>query len=332
VKEIPLQILGTGECTPSIQVDSEEFDARFNKAAGWTFGLTGIRCRAYAGDGEGVVTMGAAAAKDALSNAGLSARDLDLIVAVGSVPAQSIPCTAALLQRQLGIPAEGSAAFDVNATCLGFLAALDLIAQGLATQRYRTVLIVASERPSIGLKQTDHSTSALFGDGAGAVVIGAGHGGTSALLASHFQTFSDGAEFCQVRAGGSDLHPHMDHAAHLNGSYFEMNGRRIFRLAAEQMPMFLSALLSRAQLKAADIDVWVPHQASGHGIEHMRQLLGLSAEKFVSTLETRGNQVAASLPVALHQGIRSGQIRPGNLVALVGTGAGLSLAGALLRY
>jgi 3-oxoacyl-[acyl-carrier-protein] synthase-3 len=124
----------------------------------------------------------------------------------------------------------------------------------------------------------------------------------------------------------------MDHAAHLNGSYFEMNGRRIFRLAAEQMPMFLSALLSRAQLKAADIDVWVPHQASGHGIEHMRQLLGLSAEKFVSTLETRGNQVAASLPVALHQGIRSGQIRPGNLVALVGTGAGLSLAGALLRY
>jgi 3-oxoacyl-[acyl-carrier-protein] synthase-3 len=331
VKEIPLQILGTGECAPSIRIDSEEFDARFNRAAGWTYDRTGVKSRAYAGDGEGVVHMGAAAAAEALSNAGLTAKDLDLIVAVGSVPAQSIPCTAALLQRKLGLPAKGTAAFDVNATCLGFLAALDLIAQGLATHRYRTVLIVASERPSVGLRQSDHSTSALFGDGAGAVVVGAGHG-ASAMLASHFQTFSDGAEFCQVRAGGSDLHPNMDHAAHLDGSYFEMSGRRIFRLAAEQMPKFLQALLSRAKLESADIDVWVPHQASGHGVEHMRQLLNLPAERFVSTLETHGNQVAASLPVALHHGIRSGRIQPGNLVALIGTGAGLSLAGALLRY
>jgi 3-oxoacyl-[acyl-carrier-protein] synthase-3 len=236
------------------------------------------------------------------------------------------------LQRQLGIPADGTAAFDVNATCLGFLAALDLIAQGLATQRYRTVLIVAAERPSVGLRQNDHSTSALFGDGAGAVVVTASHMGQSAMLASHFQTFSDGAEFCQVRAGGSDLHPQMDQNAHLHGSYFEMSGRRIFRLAAEQMPKFLNALLARAQLEPRDIDVWVPHQASGHGVEHMRKLLDLPAERFVSTLETRGNQVAASLPIALHDGIRSGRIRTGNIVALIGTGAGLSLAGALLRY
>jgi len=332
VKEIPLQILGTGECIPSHRVDSDEFDRRFDKASGWTFAQTGVRSRAFAANGESVVTMGAAAARDALSNAGISAADLDLMVAVGSVPAQAIPCTAALLQRELGWSQLGIASFDVNATCLGFLAALDLISQSLATQRYGTVLIVGSERPSVGLRQTDPSTAALFGDGAGAIVVGARPGQAGALLASHFQTFSDGAEHCRLRAGGTDLHPRMDHDTFLDGSYFEMSGRRIFRLAVERMPSFLGTLLSRARLDASDVDVWVPHQASGHGVEHMRQLLGLPAQRFVSTLETRGNQVAASMLVALHHGIRSEQIRPGDVVALVGTGAGLSLGGALLRY
>jgi 3-oxoacyl-[acyl-carrier-protein] synthase-3 len=333
MKAIPLQILGSGEFAPSYRIESDEFDRNFHKAVGWTFRQTGVRSRAFAQNGESVVTMGASAARQALSSAGMSGEDLDLIIAVGSVPAQAIPCTAVLLQRELGLSGRGTPAFDINATCLGFLAALDLVAQGLATERYRAVLIVASERPSIGLRQSDSSTAALFGDGAGAIIIAAGSAGRgAALLASHFQTFSGGAEFCRVRAGGSDLNPHTDQAAYSDASYFEMRGREMYRLAAERMPEFLDTLLDRARLRRDEVDVWVPHQASAHGIEHMRQALHLPADRFVSTLETRGNQVAASMPVALHQGICSGMIRSGRIVALVGTGAGLSFGGAVLRY
>ena len=128
------------------------------------------------------------------------------------------------------------------------------------------------------------------------------------------------------------MNPHKDPAAYLEGSFFEMRGRQMYRLAVERMPEFLDTLLTRGRLERRDVDVWVPHQASGHGIKHMRQSLGLPAERFVSTLETRGNQVAASLPVALHHGIRSGRIRRGETIALIGTGAGLSFGGALLRY
>jgi 3-oxoacyl-[acyl-carrier-protein] synthase III len=332
MKEISLQILGTGEFAPSHRVDSTEFDRIFNRGAGWTFEQTGVRSRAFARDGESVVSMGASAAREALSNAGLAEHDLDLIVAVGSVPAQAIPCTAVLLHRELGLSGSGTAAFDVNATCLGFLAALDLVAQGIATERYKAVLMVASERPSVGLRQTDFSTAGLFGDGAGAIIVGPGNGKHGALLASHFQTFSHGAEFCRVRAGGSDINPHKDPAAYLDGSYFEMRGRHMYRLAAERMPAFLDTLLARARMGRSDVDVWVPHQASAHGVNHMRQALGLPAERFVSTIETRGNQVAASLPVALHHGIQSGRIKSGATIALIGTGAGLSFGGALLRY
>jgi 3-oxoacyl-[acyl-carrier-protein] synthase-3 len=332
MKEIALQILGTGEFAPSHRVDSDVFDRKFNKAAGWTFDQTGVRSRAFAGNGESVVAMGASAAREALSNAGLAGHDLDLIVGVGSVPAQAIPCTAVLLQRELGLAGSGTAAFDVNATCLGFLAALDLVAQAIATERYKVVLIVASERPSIGLRQTDSSTAALFGDGAGAIIVGASKTKGGALLASHFQTFSHGAEFCRVRAGGSDMSPHKDPGAYLDASFFEMRGRQMYRLALERMPEFLDTLLTRARLGRCEVDVWVPHQASAHAVKHMRQILGLPAERFISTLETRGNQVAASLPVALHDGIRSGHIRPGEIIALIGTGAGLSFGGALLRY
>jgi 3-oxoacyl-[acyl-carrier-protein] synthase-3 len=333
MKPIPLQILGSGEFVPSHRIGSEEFDRSFNRAAGWTFRQTGVRSRAFARAGESVVTMGASAARQALANAGMSGEELDLIIAVGSVPAQAIPCTAVLLQRELGLAGEGTPAFDVNATCLGFLAALDLVAQGIATERYRAVLIVASERPSIGLRQSDASTAALFGDGAGAIIIAAGHSDTDgALLASHFQTFSRGAEFCRIRAGGSDLNPHTDHVAYADACYFEMRGRQLYRLAVERMPEFLDALLDRARIGPQDVDVWVPHQASAHGVEHMRAALRLPPDRFVSTLETRGNQVAASMPVALHHAIRCGMVRSGQIVALIGTGAGLSFGGAVLRY
>jgi 3-oxoacyl-[acyl-carrier-protein] synthase-3 len=172
----------------------------------------------------------------------------------------------------------------------------------------------------------------LFGDGAGAVVIGSTRARRSALLGSFFQTFSLGADYCRVRAGGSLINPHTDPEAYVEGSFFEMRGKRLYKLVAEKMPGFLQKLFARAGIEMQEVNVWVPHQASGNALKHMQNALGLPIERFVSTLEDHGNQVAASLPVALHRGIRSGQIASGDNVALVGTGAGLSFGGTVLRY
>ena len=171
-QEISLEILGTGECIPSRRVHSKALDLQLGKQPGWVLEHTGVESRAFADADEDVVSMGAMAARQALHNADVEARELDAIIAVGSVPAQPIPCTAAFLQRALGLSASGIAAFDVNATCLGLLAALDLVAQSIATGRYRRVLIVASERLSMGIDWKDAATAGLFGDGAGAVVVG----------------------------------------------------------------------------------------------------------------------------------------------------------------
>src|SRR5580658_124980 len=330
-QQISLEILGTGECVPSRRVHSEELDLQMGKPLGWTLKHTGVESRAFTADGEDVVSMGAMAAKQALKNADIEARDLDAIIAVGSVPAQPIPCTAAFLQRALGLSTSGIAAFDINATCLGFLAALDLVAQSIATGRYRSVLIVASERPSVGLDWKDAGTAGLFGDGAGAIVVGATRRPGAALLATHFQTFSDGVEFCQMRSGGTNIHPRLQPDEFLAGTVFEMRGRQVYRQAAERLPSFLNTLFDRAGVTSHDVVTWVPHQASGHALTHIQNVLGISDERLIWTLPTHGNQVAASLPVALHHAFISNRAPPGAIIAVVGTGAGLSIGGAVLR-
>ena len=234
------------------------------------------------------------------------------------------------MHRELGLERSGVPAFDINSTCTGFLTALDLIAQSIATGRLKHVLIVASEVASLGLDWDDPSTAALFGDGAGAVVIGAARTPDAALQGFLMRTFSSGADLCRIRAGGTGLPPRADDF--LAGTYFEMSGRSIYRLAATLLPDFLADLMRTAGMQVDDVDVWVPHQASGKALSHLQAALKLPAGRFIHTLATHGNQVSASIPVALHRGIESGRIRPGKRVGLIGTGAGISLGGAVLQF
>jgi len=327
-----LQVLGTGEYVPARRIESSEFDRYWNRPDGWTFAQTGIESRAHAGPGETCVSMAAAAARDALARAGLTPTDLDAVVSVSSVGHHAIPCTAVLVHRELGLEDSGIRAFDINATCLGFIAALDLIAPTLAAGRMRHVLIVAGEVPSKGLNRDDDKTAALFGDGAGAVVIGAARSAGAGMRGSLVRTFSSGSKLCELRAGGTGLSPRESPDEFLAGTYFEMSGRSIYRLAATLMPAFFADLMAAARTRAEEIDVWVPHQASGKALEHLQSVLGLSNERVVNTLATNGNQVSASMPIALHRGIVSRRITAGKRVALIGTGAGLSLGGAVLQF
>ncbi len=252
--------------------------------------------------------MGAAAAREAVSSADIAPHELDAVIAVGSVPIQAIPCTAVFLQRELGLSELGIPAFDVNATCLGFLVALDLVAQSIATGRFRRVLIVASELAAAGVDPDDPLTAGLFGDGAAAIVVGASTQSDCRLLATELRTYSDGAEYCQVRAGGTQLHPRVDLEAFLGGTYFEMQGRATYRMAAERYPEFIACLCRRADVRVADVDVWVPHQASGKAIEHLADALNIPRDRMVLTLETHGNQISASIPAALHAAVTKRRI------------------------
>lgn len=329
---IALQVLGTGEYVPGRRVESSEFDRRWSKEAGWTFAHTGVHSRAFVQDGEDTISMGVAAARDALEAASLRADELDAIISIGSVSYQAIPCTAVFLQRAMGLGDSGVAAFDINSTCLGFIVALDLVAQGIATGRFRQVLIIASEPASGALNWDDTLTAGLFGDGAGAVVLGVPRRTGPTLRTSFVRTYSRGAEFCQIRSGGSGLNPRAQLEEFMTGTVFEMKGRPTFKLAAELLPPFLSMLMEQAGVGPTDVDTWVPHQASGHALSHLQASLAMPAERLVVTLPTHGNQVSASLPIALHRGITRKQIEPGSLVTLLGAGAGMSLGGAVLSF
>lgn len=330
--EMPVRIAGTGDYVPSKRMDSREFDERWNMPAGWTEERTGITCRFFASPEETSSFMGAEAARAALRAAGITARDLDCIVFTACVSEQAIPCTAVLIHRRLGLDGTGIPAFDVNATCLGFMMAFDMMTDAITTGRYRRVLIVSSEIASVGLNWDDTETAPLFGDGAAAVVLEAdGHGG-SALLARHAQTFSEGADLCQVRSGGTRIRVREQLQRYLEGACFEMSGRETYRLAARVLPQFLQSLLTRARVEVPNIACWVPHQASSKALNHLQTTLELPAERVTRTLHERGNQIAASLPATLHHAISAGRIQRGDVVALVGAGAGLSLGGAILRY
>ncbi len=330
---ISLRILGTGEYLPEQRVPSTEFDTRWRKPSGWTFRACGVEYRHVASPNETSSYMGAQAAQRALAAAELAPQELDCIVSACSVMEQAIPCLGSQIQRALGLGESGIPAFDVNATCLSFLVALDLISCAMAAGRYRKVLMVSSESPSAGLNPDDVATAALFGDGAVAVVVGlAEPESSSSLLAAKVATYSVGNELCQLRAGGTRVRLEKGCEAYQAATFFEMDGKATFRMAARFLPGFSEQLLTAAGVGRDDLSCLIPHQASGRALDKLDSILGIPLTKVVRTIHHRGNMVAASMPGALHHAISSQRLRRGDLFALMGTGAGLSLGGAVLRY
>lgn len=330
---IPLRILGTGEYLPEQLVPSTAFDARWRKPSGWTFRACGVEQRHVAAPNETSSYMGARAAQRALEAAQLAPHEVDCVVSACSVMEQAIPCLGSQVQRALGLGESGIPAFDVNATCLSFLVALDLISCAMAAGRYRKVLLVSSESPSAGLNPDDVGTAALFGDGAVAVVVGLAEPGcSSSLLATKVATYSVGGELCQLRAGGTRVRVNHGFEAYQAATFFEMDGKATFRLAARYLPGFFEQLLASAGVGRDDLSCLIPHQASGRALDKLDTILGIPLTKVVRTIHHRGNMVAASMPGALHHAISSQSLRRGDLFTLMGTGAGLSLGGVVLRY
>jgi 3-oxoacyl-[acyl-carrier-protein] synthase-3 len=327
----PVRILGTGGYLPVERVTSAALDERHGRAAGSSAARSGVEVRHYAGPGETSSIMAARALGQALEASGLTGADLDLILATSVVPEQPMPTNAVLVQRELGLEGSGIPCFDINASCLGFLHALEMATLGIAAGRYRRVGIVASEVASKGLDPADLETSSLFGDGAAAAVLGASSSSDGSIEALRCATYSRGAYLCQMAAGGSRYNV-VTPPPRPQDYLFRMDGRAVFRMAAERLPRFLSEILAEAACTPADIDVVIPHQASGLGMRYLRERLGFPAAKVVDILAERGNQVSASMPSALHEAVSGGRLLRGQRALLLGTAAGLTLGAAVVRF
>ncbi len=309
-------ILGTGAHVPAKVLTNHELARMVDTTDEWIVTRTGIRERHLAGKNEPTSMMAAAAARAALADAGVTAEQVDLIILATLTPDQPMPATACLVQHLLGVPAR-AACFDLNAACSGFLYALDTAWAMLASGRYRHALVIGAEKLSSIVDWTDRSTCVLFGDGAGAAVLGPARG-TARLLGTRL--YAEGA------------HAHLLCVPRGPKPVIQMKGREVFKNAVRQMEDAVREILEQHGLTAAQISSVIPHQANLRIIESLAQYLGLPIERFIVNLDRYGNTSAASIPLALDEARRSGRVRAGDTTLLVAFGAGLTYGAALVRW
>lgn len=328
---LAVKIAGSGWYLPERRVSNAELAEQMGTSAGWIERVTGIQERRYV-TGETSLSMGVEASRMALVDAGLQIGDLDAIISAAAAPVQAIPCTASLLQRELHAPEGVSACFDLNATCLGFLFALQTAAHLVAAGAYRNILICCSEVASSSLNPQERESMVLFGDAAAAVIISRNTSDEkSALWHAQFETHSSGADLTQILGGGTLHHPNHP-ATRPEMNLFHMSGPAVFKQGSLLIQPFLARFFSNLGWTPEQIDAVVPHQASRHAVEQLTKRLGFTGDQVVLNLARRGNCISASIPLAFSEAAHAGRIQRGDRVLLVGTGAGLTLGALALTY
>jgi len=322
-------ILGTGSYLPAREVTNAELATLVPDAdPAWVARKTMIEARRFAAPDEAASDLAAHAALQALDRARLDAADIDYVIVSTSTGDSPQPPTASIVQDLIG--ARRAASFDVNVVCAGFGYAL-AIAHGLVALRPEArVLVVASDVYSRILDFTDRRTAVLFGDGAGAAVVGAVPNAYG-ILGVELVTRGDAADLIRVEAGGS-RRPASAETVATGAHYFRMDGRGVRDFVADHVPPALADLLERLELHAKDIDHFVPHQANGVMLQDLVRDAGLDGAHTHLTLERYGNVGSASVPVALDAAAQSGALRDGELVLMAGFGGGMSVGAALLRW
>jgi 3-oxoacyl-[acyl-carrier-protein] synthase-3 len=319
-------ITGTGSALPARRVTNDEL-ARDLATHGvetsddWIVERTGIRQRYLAEPGATTTGIGLAAARQAIAAAGVEPESIDLLIVATSTPDQIFPSTACLIQAGLGC--KGAAAFDVQAVCSGFVYGLTVADALLRTGTHRRALIIGAELFSRIMDWNDRTTCVLFGDGAGAVVLEAGR--EPGLLAARMH--ADGS-----LAGILCTTGRIDAGRVIGDPYLRMDGPAVFKLAVQVLDSSARAVLAEAGLRPADIDWMIPHQANIRILIASARKLGLSEAKLIATVDQHGNTSAASVPLALDWGVRTGRIQRNQLLLLQGVGGGFTWGSVLLRY
>ena len=317
-----VEVLGIGAFAPERVMTNDELASRVDTSDEWISSRTGIRERRIASDQESAAGLGYEAARRALETSGISAAELGLIVVATSSPDYYFPATAALIGERLG--AQGVAGYDLSAACTGFVFALAQAYGQVASGLVDTALVVGAEVFSRLLDWDDRSTCVLFGDGAGAVVL-RGNGSQSGLLGFELGSNGHGGDLLRVAAAGHARSPGF-------GPYVVMDGPQVYKFATTVSVESAERVLGAVGMTVADVDLFVPHQANLRIIEHAARRLGIPAEKIVSNVDRYGNTSAASIPICLDEAYRSGRMRPGAIVLMVGFGGGLSWGSCVMEW
>jgi 3-oxoacyl-[acyl-carrier-protein] synthase-3 len=322
------RILGTGHYAPAQVLSNVDLEKIVDTSDAWITERTGIRRRHIAAEGEATSDMAAAAARQALAAAGLNVADLDMII-VGTVSGDTpTPSCAVHVQQKLG--AEEIPAFDISAACSGFLYGVTIADQFIATGAANCVLVIGVELLSRILNWKDRTTCVLFGDGAGAVVLGPARGDGRGILSTCI--FSDGSLASSlIIPGGGSVEPLTAEGIEQNRNKVQMVGQDIFRVAIKNLTSASTAALKASGLTSADLDWVVAHQANLRIITQVSARLGFPLEKFVLNIDEYGNTSSASIPIALNEAVRDGRIQPGQNVLLCALGAGISWGASIVR-
>ena len=325
---LPAGIVGLGHYVPPNSVSNQDLESLLNTTDEWITSRTGIRARRRVTPDLATSDLAVEAGRRALSDAGLDPLQIDLVIVASMTPDQPMPCTACIVQERLGCKKAG--AFDINVSCSGFAYALATGAQFVASGTARYVLVVGADVMSKIVDWTDRATCVLFGDGAGAVVLGPVKPGYG-VLSCHLGADGSGQDALKVPAGGSRV-PRLTPNVPDHDFFLQMDGKEVFRFAVQVMGGAALKVLEKVGLGSKDVALFIPHQANIRIIEAATKRLGLPKEKVFVNLEHYGNTSCGSIPLAMSEARDQGRFQIGDLVVLVGFGGGLSWGAVALRW
>ncbi|MBI5527470.1 MAG: ketoacyl-ACP synthase III [Deltaproteobacteria bacterium] len=332
--DIKAAVLGAGMYVPPKVVTNDDLAKLMTTSDEWIVARTGIKTRHYVEGETGAADLAYEASVEACRNAGIEPGDLDCIVFSTLSPDYNFPGSGVLLQARLGAP--GVPAIDIRNQCSGFIYGLSTADAFIRAGQYRRVLVVGSEVHSTGLDFSDRGrdVAVLFGDGAGAVVLGpiAADEGRG-VLATRLHSDGGGAKDLWVEAPASRYNPRLTHEMLDAGKHYPaMNGKKVFVNAVRAMPTVVGECLAGAGLKIGDIDLFIPHQANLRICTAVQEHLGLSDTKVFNNIQKYGNTTAASIPIAVCEAQREGRLKRGDLLCIASFGSGYTWAAALIRW
>lgn len=321
-------IVGTGVYLPETVLTNAELEKMVDTSDEWIRSRSGICERRIINEGEATSDIACRAARMAVQDAGISLQEVDAIVVATVTPDMLFPSTACLVQNGLGL--NRVAAFDVGAGCSGFVYAMGIGSQFIKTGMYNTVLVIGAESLSRIINWQDRNTCVLFGDGAGAAVLRPVPEGFG-ILSLDLGADGSGADLLKLPAGGSRM-PVTHENCCSTDHYLNMSGREVFKFAVKIIGESALNALEKAGLDKKDVDCFIPHQANIRIIEAAVRRLNLPMDKVFVNVQKYGNTSAASIPVAVHEAVAEGRIKRGDIVVLVGFGAGLTWGASVIKW
>ncbi|TLG77252.1 3-oxoacyl-[acyl-carrier-protein] synthase III C-terminal domain-containing protein [Culicoidibacter larvae] len=325
-----INIRGSARAVPNKVKYSSEIDCELGKEEGFVAKKTGIETRYFNTDGT-AAELAATAIRQALINAEMAYADLDVIIAASGTPQQIIPCNASLIAEQFLAEKHNIPCFDVNATCLSFISAFEVAAAFLETGKFKNILVVSAESGDGALNKGHYESYALIGNAAAAYILSndSDRGQRFEVIDTKMCTYAEFSHAAEIRAGGSALY--LAEKTNKEDYYFDMNGIALMKAMLKNMPDYMDDFLAKNNIKMQDVNHFVPHQASGPGINILAKALKIPKARIVNIIRDYGNTIAAAIPFAFDYLLEQESVASGDYVMLIGTGAGVSIGTILLR-